>query len=84
VKSTVLILIALFGLTLAGCVSQSVRDADPLVTAKQMQAMGLHGRVVIVFGGSHAGGLSWNITGSSGFAEVTLDPNVADTKEPAK
>lgn len=59
---------------LTGCVSQQAIDKDPLVVAKQAQALGFKVRLVVIFGPGHIGGLSYSATGANGFIELTLDP----------
>lgn len=64
----------LAGLTgLAGCTAPAPQR-DPLLLARELEAAGFRGRAVIVFGGGHVGGVSYNVTGASGFIEVTLEP----------
>ena len=66
---------------ISGCVSQERIDDDPLVAAKQAEAYGLRGRLVIIYGNGHVLGQSFNLSGSSGFLEVELDPNTGDVAE---
>lgn len=70
---TALIALAVFG----GCASQQRIDQDPLIIARQLEAAGFRGRLVLLFGGGHVGGLSYNVTGSSGFIELEVEPHVA-------
>lgn len=59
---------------LGGCAAPDAPDRDPLRLARQLEAAGFSGRAVLVFGGGHVGGLSYNVTGASGFIEITLCP----------
>jgi len=48
---------------------------------KAFQALNLDGRVVIIWGTGHVAGQAFNLTGSSGFAEVIMKP--LDEEQPA-
>lgn len=68
----------LAGLTgLAGCTAPAPRR-DPLLLARELEAAGFRGRAVIVFGGGHVGGVSYNVTGASGFIEIEIVPGGSD------
>lgn len=64
----------------AGCVSRERINQDPLIVAEQLRAAGFSGRAVIVWGTGHLGGQAFNLTGSSGFVEVTVEPGAADAQ----
>lgn len=72
--ASLLVLVSLSCVT--GCASQERIDQDPLIVAQQMQAMGLKGRAIIMFGTGHIGGAAFNLTGSSGFVEIEIEPDV--------
>ncbi|MEW6439242.1 MAG: hypothetical protein AB1508_18990 [Pseudomonadota bacterium] len=67
---------------LAGCASQGRSDKDPLIVAEQLRAAGFKGRIIIMFGGGHIGGVSYNVTGSSGLIEATIEPIQPDKVPP--
>lgn len=64
----------LIGGCLVACVSAERLDADPLVVARQLEAAGFKGRAVIVFGTGHVAGQAFNLSGSSGFIEFSIEP----------
>jgi len=71
----------LFGVT--GCESSSrattvqERAEELQAGVEAFQALNLDGRVVIIWGTGHVGGQAFNLTGSSGFAEVIMKPEEA-------
>jgi len=73
-----IMLMPMIGCLLAGCVSQDALDKDPMVVVRQAREAGLKGRLIIVYGGGHIMGQAFNLSGSSGFLEIEIDPNMAE------
>jgi hypothetical protein len=69
-------------LMLLGCmnpdapIGERVQEVEAQVQA--MRELGLSGRVVLIWGTGHAGGVSYNLSGSNGFAEITVDPPASE------
>lgn len=63
-----------FGGCLGGCAKDDKGDIDMVETAKGLEAAGFKGRAVIIYGTGHVAGQAFNLSGSSGFIEVELNP----------
>lgn len=78
VGSVVLLVVAIAVFSVAGCASPGATFEERSEAVRSqvgaMQDLGVKGRLVFIWGTSHAGGQAFNITGSSGFCEITLDP----------
>ena len=67
----------LFGLSF-GCAGKAAtvqeRTEELQAQIDAFRALKLDGRVVVIWGSGHVAGQAFNLTGSSGFAEVILKP----------
>lgn len=62
------------GMVSGGCASQEARDRDPMLLVKQAQELGVEAEAILMFGSGHAGGFAYNLTGSSGFIRIKVNP----------
>lgn len=70
-----ILIIAIVGFA-SGCTSRATTVAERTEEltgyVAAMEDAGLKGRAVVIWGTSHAGGQAFNISGSSGFVEVSF------------
>ena len=74
VSAVALVLFAIL-LLVSGCASQEQQSRDPLVIARQLKAMGVEADATIIYGSGHWGGVSINVTGSSGVIHAKFKPS---------
>lgn len=64
-------------LALSGCVGRKVPIEDRIdeveAGVKALQDLGVSGRFTLIWGTGHVAGQAFNLSGSSGFVDVTLD-----------
>lgn len=56
----------------SGCAVK--QESDWLTRVDALREAGFEGRAVVVFGTGHVAGQAFNLSGSSGFIEVTIKP----------
>ncbi|MFH1603655.1 MAG: hypothetical protein ABIH03_07090 [Pseudomonadota bacterium] len=59
----------------AGCKGNGPTADDWLSAAKTMEAMGVEGELILIWGNGHVAGQSFNLSGSSGFGRVKVKPD---------
>lgn len=71
-------------LAVAGCTGRNVPRQDRVeevkAGVKALQELGVSGKFVLIWGNGHVAGQAFNITGSSGFAEIVLPPSEKETE----
>lgn len=75
-RLALIVLAALLALTLFGCTGKN-GGTDIVKAAEALRDAGFEGRLTVIYGNGHLAGQSFNLTGSSGFLEVTIDPKRA-------
>lgn len=75
-------LLCVAALVLPGCLAPNTSVTDRAEELRAwtaaMQDAGVEGRAVVIWGTGHVAGQAFNISGSSGYVEVTVEPAVID------